>query len=324
MRYALQQFLRLLLVFFIVTFLVMVFIRMGLRDPAATLLGYPEGQAPPEDVVQVTEQYHLDDPIPVQWAYWVANGATGDFGFSETYDRSVGEQISDKIGITILLGVYAILLGVAIAIPFGVWSAYRRDGTVDKFGAVATFAIISMGSLVLAVLLRFLFAGGLSWLDWFDNTSEKIWPWDDPVGHAKAMTLPTLALGLPIAATLTRLLRADLALTLQSDFVMLAQAKGMSPRRVLVRHALRNSLIPVITAIGLQLGGILGGSVAVEQMFALNGMGFMFVDAVARRDFLVIQGAAALFVLLVVLVNFLVDMLYAVVDPRIKAARSLR
>jgi peptide/nickel transport system permease protein len=150
-----------------------------------------------------------------------------------------------------------------------------------------------------------------------------VYPWDDPVEHFKNFFLPTITLALPIAAVFTRLLRGDMVLTLQSDYIMLARAKGMSPRRILWRHALRGSLFSLLTAIGLQLGALLGGAVVVEQLFQLEGLGKLLTEAIQRADLLVIQACAAILVITVVVANFVVDLLYAVVDPRIRHARAL-
>jgi peptide/nickel transport system permease protein len=178
-----------------------------------------------------------------------------------------------------------------------------------------------MPNLVLGILLLFLFA--VRW-GWFPADSEKIWPWDDPWEHVRNMALPTITLALALAAVFTRLLRADMINTLQSDFITLARAKGMSPQRILWRHALRASLFSLVTSVALQLGALLGGAVVIETIFSLPGLGDLLVQGTQRSDLLVVQACAALFALVVVFVNFVVDLVYALIDPRIRHARALR
>ena len=157
----------------------------------------------------------------------------------------------------------------------------------------------------------------------FRSTGEKIWPWDDPVEHFHNFALPVLALALPVGAVFSRLLRGDMVRTLQADFITLASAKGVSTRRILWRHALRNSLFSLLTSIGLQLSGIVGGAIVVEQLFAMKGMGTLLVASILSKDLFVVQALAAIIVTVVVVVNLAVDLSYAVVDPRIRQMRSL-
>jgi peptide/nickel transport system permease protein len=317
-RYALQRLLQFLIVFVVVTFLVMVALRMGARDAARDLAG--GASATEEQVELVREQYHLDESYPVQFVYWLKNLVTFDLGRSPVLGAEVSTVIAQRAPVTLMLGFYSIAFGLAVALPIAVLSAYRRDGWFDKVGGWLSFGFVSMPNLVLAVLLGFLFA---TTLGWFPFDSEKIWPWDDPVEHFKNMILPVLSLGLGIAAVFTRLLRADMIATLQSDFITLARAKGLPPSRILWRHALRSSLFSILTSVALQLGAVLGGAVAIETVFSLPGMGDLLVQAVQRNDLLIVQACAALFALTVVFVNFLVDLLYGVVDPRIRHARAL-
>ncbi len=318
MRYALQRLAQFLIVFFIVTFLVMVAIRAGRENVAAEMLGGIG--ATPERVEAVTEQYKLDASYPVQYAYWLKNLVTLDLGRSELFSAEVSELIKQRAPMTLLLGLYSITLALVLAVPLGVLSAYRRDGWFDKAGSALSFGFVSLPNLVLGILLLFLFA--VHW-GWFPADSEKIWPWDEPWEHFRNMALPTLTLALGLAAVFTRVLRADMINTLQSDFITLARAKGMSPSRILWRHALRASLFSLVTIAALQLGAILGGALVIETIFSLPGMGDLLVIGIQRNDLLVVQACAALFALAVVFVNFIVDLLYAVIDPRIRHARAL-
>jgi peptide/nickel transport system permease protein len=316
-RYALQRFSQFLIVFLIVTFLVMVAIRAGRDNVAVEMTG---GFATPERVAEITEQYKLDESYAVQYVYWLKNLLTLDLGRSELFSADVSDLIKQRAPMTLFLGLYSIVLALVIAVPLGVLSAYRRDGWFDKTGSTLSFAFVSLPNLVLGILLLFLFA--VRW-GWFPADSEKIWPWDQPWEHIRNMALPTLTLALGLAAVFSRVLRADMINTLQSDFITLARAKGMSPQRILWRHALRASLFSLMTIAALQLGAILGGALVIETIFSLPGMGDLLVLSIQRNDLLVVQACAALFALAVVFANFVVDLLYAVVDPRIRHARAL-
>ena len=158
---------------------------------------------------------------------------------------------------------------------------------------------------------------------WFPRIGDKIYPWDDPWEHFRNFFLPVVILTLPLAAVWTRLLRADMSLTLQADFITLASAKGMPPRRVLWRHGLPNSLFSLLTSIGLQVGGLVAGAIVVEQIFAMKGMGSLLISSILSKDLFVVQAIVAIIVVVVVVVNLIIDMLYAVIDPRIRQMRAL-
>ncbi len=212
------------------------------------------------------------------------------------------------------------MFGVLIAVPFAVYGAYRRDQMFDKASTGATFLVVSVPTIVIAVFVSYLF---VTKLGWFPRIGDKIYPWDDLGEHFRNFFLPTLVLTLPIAAVLTRILRSDMVLTLQSDFISLARAKGMSPRRILWRHALRNSLFSVLTVIGFQVGVLIGGAVVAESFFDLDGMGSMLVVAVLSSDLFTVQAVVAILVITVVLINLVIDLMYSVIDPRIRVARQL-
>lgn len=320
MRYLAQRLLRFLVVFFIVTFGLMLLMRLGMNkpgDPARTMLG---GTVSQQQIDDVTQRYHLDAPIIVQYGYWLKGMVTLDMGVSVQQNLAVSTYIGGRIVVTLFLGLYSLALGVLVAIPVAVFQAYRRDSVRDKALSIGSFVFVAIPPVVMGVLLILLFVRTLGW---FPRTGEKIWPWDDPVEHFHNFALPVLALSLPVGAVFSRLLRGDMVRTLQSDFITLASAKGVSTRRILWRHALRNSLFSLLTSIGLQLSGIVGGAIVVEQLFAMKGMGTLLVASILSKDLFVVQALAAIIVTVVVLVNLLVDLSYAVVDPRIRQMRSL-
>lgn len=318
MRYFLQRLLQLVVVFLIVTFAAMVAIQGASRDPARDLAGPLNSNE--ARVEQIRKLYHLDRAYPIRYGYWLKNVVTLDLGTSPTLGLPVRTIIGQRAPITLLLGLYSIIFALLIAVPVAVYAAYRRDGPFDRIVSGLTFATVSLPNIILAVLLGYFFA--TKWRI-FPYAASKVWPWDDFTEHLRNVALPTFVLGIGLAAIFIRLLRADLVNTLQSDFIVMARAKGLSPARILWRHALRSSLFSIMTSVALQFGGILGGAVVVEQIYALPGMGLLLFQAVQQKDLLVVQACAALFALAVVIINFIVDMMYAVVDPRIRHARAL-
>jgi peptide/nickel transport system permease protein len=332
LRYFLQRLSQFLIVFVIVTFGVMVLIRLGLNapgDPARTLLGSAVSQ---DRIDAATQKYRLDRNYFVQYWFWMKGMLTGDMGFSEPNQQTVARLLKGRAWTTILLGVYATVFALVIAVPLAVRQAYKRDATFDKIGSGLSFLFVSVPAIVLSPLLTLALIIKHQWTigdyvisigGWFPRVGTKVYPWQDLGAHIKNFFVPTLVLTLPLAAVFTRLLRGDMIQTLQADFVTLASAKGVSPRRVLWVHALRNSLFSLITSVGTQLGGIVGGAIIVEQFFDLDGLGNLLAASILRKDLFVVQSTAAILVAIVVLINLSVDLLYAVIDPRIRHARAL-
>jgi peptide/nickel transport system permease protein len=322
MRYAVQRLTRFVIVFFIVTFGVMVLLRLGLDrpgDPARTMLG---GFPTAEQIATTTEKYHLDENYFVQYFHWLRLILLeGDFGISASNNVAVSSLISRRIVTTLLLGVYALTLALLIATPLAVHQAARRDRLFDRTASIASFVFISVPAIVIAVVLKLLFVE--RWAI-FPRIAERIYPWDDLGAHVRNFTLPALTLALPAAAVLTRLLRADLVLALQSDFVYLAKAKGLSSRRIMWRHALPNAMFTLLSSVGLQVAAIVGGAVVVETFFDLDGLGSLLVSSVLSSDLFTVQAIVAILVVAVVITNLFVDLLYGAIDPRVRLATELR
>jgi peptide/nickel transport system permease protein len=268
----------------------------------------------------VNAKYHLNGNIFEQYFFWLGKMFQGDFGISVQQNTTVAKYMQGRVLVTFFLGVYSILWAMIIAIPLAVYQAYKRDTRFDRAGNFMSFLFVSLPALVLAPFIIYLF---VSKLGWFDRISEKIMPWDDLGAHFKNFLLPVVVLTLPLAAVFARLLRADMVQTLQSDFITLASAKGVPPGRVLWTHALRNSLFSLLTSVGVQLGGIVGGALVVEQYFAMKGMGALLLVSILSKDLFVVQSVTAIVVAVVSLANLLIDLLYAVIDPRIRHARAL-
>ncbi len=321
-RYVLQRLTQFLIVFFVVTFGVMVFLRLGLDapgDPARTMLGgYPD-----QALIDATNaKYHLTSNYFVQYFYWLKGLLIDqDLGYSVSNSMAVSSLIGRRLGVTMLLGFYALALALVLAVPLAVAQAYWRDRPFDKMSSFMSFVFVSVPAIVTAVFLKLLFVE-----QWhlFPRIADKVYPWQDPLEHVRNFALPVLTLSLPAAAVFSRLLRAEMAMTLQSDFIGLARAKGMSPRRILWRHALRNSVFSLVTSVGVQVGVVLGGAVVAETFFDLDGMGLLLITAVLSNDLFTVQSITAILVITVVVANLLVDLLYSFIDPRVRLASALR
>jgi peptide/nickel transport system permease protein len=320
MRYLGQRLIQFVLVFVVVTFGVMAATRLGSTDPARDLAGGAVSEA---QIAQVEEDYpYLDEPLVVQYGYWLKDIFTGDWGRSYVASQSVVDMFEQRLPTTVFIVLWSIVLGLLIAVPVGVYSAYRRDGPFDRVSSVGSFALISTPGVVVAVLVLYLI---VTRVDFFPSVgrSQYVAPWDDPVGHFQNFFIPALVLGLGLGAVWSRLLRADMIQSLQGDSVMMARAKGLSPRRVLWVHALRMSILVLMTSVALQMSALIGGTVLIETFFGPKGLGERLLFAFQQNDLLVIQAIVAMLVVVVVVANFAVDLLYSVVDPRIRLARSI-
>jgi peptide/nickel transport system permease protein len=256
----------------------------------------------------------LDRPIHVQYLRWMGGVVRGDLGRSIRNNEPVIESVGRRIRPSLELALLAMLIALVVAFPLGMLSAARRNTMVD--GAGTTFALfgICMPNFLIALLLIFLFGVSLRWLPVSGYTD----PLDDPVNGLRSLALPAVTLGLALAAVITRTLRSSLLEALSEDYVRTARAKGVAERRSLSRHALTTGLSPVVTVLGLQLGGLIGGAVVTEYVFALPGVGRLVVDAVFARDYPLVQGVVLLIAIGFIASNLLVDVIYGWLDPRIR------
>src|SRR3712207_2323410 len=285
-------------------------------DPALLILGAEN--ATPEAIAAVRADLGLDDPLPVRYLAWVGDALTGDFGRSYRTSESVSSAIADRLPVTAEIGVLAILIALAIAIPVGILSAYRAGTRTDKLISSTSFGLLAVPNFMVAIILILVFAvwlGVLPATGWVNFT-------DNPVQNLRSALLPALSLAIAEMAVYTRLLRTDMIASLQQDFVTMARVKGVSNRRILFRHALRPSSFSLMTVVGVQVGAIISGSVIVETLFALPGVGRLLFDSVVQRDLLMVQGVALVIAVSYVVVNFTVDILYSFLDPRISHGRS--
>lgn len=281
-------------------------------DPAVTILG-PQG-ADPEAVAAIRAEMKLDRPLYEQYASWLGNAVTGDLGRSRIRNQDVSAAIFERLPVTLEIGGLALFLALLLAIPFGIFSAYRSNTAPDKVITTGTFGLLAVPTFVMALLLIYLFAVELDVLPSSGWTRFS----EDPAENLKTAILPALSLALAEFAVYSRLLRTDMIATLQQDFITMAKAKGMPTWRILLRHALRPSSFSLLTVVGLQVGGLIGGSVIIEQIFALPGIGRLLYDSITQRDLIMVQGVVLFLAVSYVVVNFLVDLLYSVLDPRIR------
>jgi len=309
--YILRRLIMLVPVLLVVGIVVFALVHLTPGDPAAVILGQ---NATAEQIEQLRDQLGLNDPLPVQFVRWFGGVLQLDFGDSIFLGRPVTQAIFERAQPTLLLTFYALMIQISIGFPAGVIAAVNRDSILDRALMVLSISGAAVPTFFLGILLILFFAVRLHWLPsgGFVSITE------DPIGHFKRMILPAFALGFSSAGLLARLVRSSMLDVLREDHVRTAFAKGLPQRVVVVRHALRNALIPAVTVIGYSLGGLLGGAVVTETVFTIPGMGRLVVQSIGRRDYPLIQGAVMTIAGIYVLVNLLVDIVYVFLDPRIR------
>jgi peptide/nickel transport system permease protein len=262
------------------------------------------------------EDLGLNDPVYVQYGKWLGDFVTGDFGsfYRQGNVTPVLDRVKDTAPKSLQLMIYAQLIALVLAIPLGILTARRAGSIVDKTTNTVAFALLSTPNFVLGLVLAYIVGVELRWLP----PQGYVHPTENLVDHIRSMVLPSFSLAIGLVATYMRLLRTDLVATLQQDFVLMAKSKGISERRVLWRHALRPSSITLITAAGLNIGALIGGALVIEIIFNIDGMGRLLFEAIGERQIVAVQSLVAIVATGYVLVNFLVDIAYAVVDPRIR------
>lgn len=261
---------------------------------------------------EIEEGLNIDDPLPIRYAKWAGDAVTGDFGQSYVRGRPVWDLMQEPLKRTLALVLYAQLIAVALAVPAGIVAAWRANTWIDRGVSTTAIGLLAVPNYVLAILLVFLFA---STFEVFPGIVDS----DLSVFDFKSYLMPSLALALPQVAVYMRLLRTDMIATLQEDYIGMAKAKGLRTSSILFRHALRPSSLSMVTSVGLSTGALIGGTVIIEQIFAMPGMGTLIVRAIFQDDIFVIQAVVAVVAFGFVVINFLVDLLYALLDPRIRS-----
>jgi peptide/nickel transport system permease protein len=274
----------------------------------------PDNLDNPKAVAAVRHDLRLDDPLPVRYVAWLGHAARGDLGKSYITRQEVTDAIRERLPVTLEIMTLSMVMALVISIPLGIVTAYWSGGWLDRSVTGATFGMLAIPSFMMALLLIYLFAVRLGW---FPATG---WTYltDDVGDNLRSAFMPALSLALVNVAIFTRLLRTDMIATLQEDHVLLARSKGLPTWRILTRHALRPSSFSLLTVSGLAIGNLLGGAVIVEQLFALPGIGRLLFDAIFRRDLMVVQGVVLVITVGFVVANGVVDVLYSVLDPRIR------
>ena len=324
MRYVAQRLVLLVGVLFVVTFLTFLLVRVLPGDPVLSVTGIPEALADDpeyaERIADARADLNLDDPLPVAYAQWMGDllPPDVDLGYSYVRNTPVEDLLGTALPRTGLLMLYSIVLSLLLAIPLGVLAAYRAGGIVDRIISTTAFGFIAVPNFVVAIVLIYIFAINLDWLPGSGVTD----PGEGLLDHWRSYLLPVLSLAAGQTAVFARLLRTDMVTTLQEDYIGMAKAKGMPVRTILFRHALRPSSFTLLTVVGLTVGQLIGGTVIIEVIFNINGMGSQIAGGVLRSDYILVQSGVVMIAAGFVLINFVVDVLYGFLDPRVRHARA--
>ncbi|MGB5863597.1 MAG: ABC transporter permease [Sulfitobacter sp.] len=312
--YTLKRLLSLIISLAIASLVVFAVIEVAPGDPASFMLGI---NAQPETLAALRAELGLDVPKVERYFIWVGGMLTGDFGMSYTYRTPVADMVAQRLWVSLPLALYALTLSTLIAFPAGIYAAARRGRAGDIGVMGATQLGVAIPNFWFAMMLVLLFSIKLQWF-----SAGGFAGWDEGIFTAlRSLTLPAVALALPQAAILARVMRSSLLDVLGEDFMRTARAKGLTARQALWRHGLRNAMIPVLTIIGLQFSFLLAGGIIIEQVFYLPGLGRLIFQSISARDLIVVESVTMLLVFAVIFVNFCVDLAYAAVDPRLRARR---
>ncbi|MEA2515370.1 MAG: peptide/nickel transport system permease protein [Thermomicrobiales bacterium] len=314
-NYLLRRLLQGVPVLFLITAIVFMVVYFIPGDAAMVVLGQ---SATPERLEAMRHRMGLDESLPIRYGLWLKQIAQGDLGQSLVYQLSVWTLIGRAFPITLYLTLFSLLIAVAIALPAGMLAALKRNSWIDLVATTWAFLGVSIPGFWLGIMLLIVFGVKLQWVP----LSGYVSPFDDVGASLKTMILPSFTLGVFLSGPLTRYLRSSMLQTMSQEFVLVARAKGLAERKVIARHILRNSLIPFVTVIGVQLGYLIGGAVVIENVFALPGVGDLAVSAIGNRDYPVIQGVVLVVAAGFVLINIVIDVLYAILDPRIRVGRG--
>lgn len=283
-------------------------------DPVLAMAGE---ERDPEVIALLREKYRLNDPVPMQYLYWVGDVLRGDLGMSLKTGQPVLTLIAQKLPVTIQLAIMSMIFAFAIGVPAGILSAVKKGTWIDYTANVVALSGLSVPNFWLGIMMILLVSVNLGWLPASGYES----PWVDPVRSFQTMVMPAFVLGTGLAAALMRHTRSSMLGVLQSDYVRTARAKGLAERVVVLRHAFRNAVLPVVTLSALLFGELLAGAVLTEQIFTIPGFGKLIVDAVFNRDYAVVQGVVLCTAVGFILMNLIADVLYVLLNPRLRTAQ---
>lgn len=309
-KYVLKRLVEGVPVFLFVTIIIFSLMRLAGGDPARIMLG---PRATPETISALRQKWGLEEPLYLQYLIWLKNLFLLDLGTDFSSGRPVMDLIVQRFPVTVTLSFFAMVVSLSIAIPAGIVSAINQNTPTDYAAVIFALIGVSMPNFWLGLMLIILFGLHVGWLPTHGYQSML----EDPVGGVRHIILPAIALGTALAAVVTRMLRSSMLEVMSENYIRTARAKGMSERTIIYKHALRNALIPTVTVVGLQIGYLMNGSILVESVFAIPGMGRLLVEAVFQRNFPVIQGVIVVVAIVFIIVNIVVDVIYTYLDPKI-------
>ena len=318
MRAALRRVIQLVVVLLCVSFFSFGLLSLAPGDPVVAIVGF----ASPKQLNAIRHQLHFDRPFLVQYWQWLSGLFHGNLGnqyFGPTGVGKVSTALGQSLPVSLQLMAYATILTIIIAIPLGVLAAYKSGSVIDRIINMTAFGSIALPDFALALVLSYWVGVKLHWLP----SQGYIHPTASFTGFIRSLTLPALSLAVGQIAAYMRLLRSDMIATLQEDFILMAKAKGITNRRILWRHALRPSSLTLLTVAGLNVGALIGGTVVIEIIFGLPGMGTLLFEAIGERQFVMLQSLVVVIAVGYVVVNILIDTLYSILDPRLRHARAI-
>ncbi|MBA3868307.1 MAG: ABC transporter permease [Anaerolineae bacterium] len=297
-----------------VSILIFLAIRLVPGDAVTATLGTEAGMLSPEQRESLRSYYGLDRPVAEQYFYWVGQALHGNLGLSIRQGKPVLDLIVDRFPLTLELAILAIAIALAVGIPLGLISAIRHNTIIDLIARLFALIGLSMPSFLVGTLIIFVLSVGFHVLP---NSGDYVSFAEDPSRNLQQLFFPAITLGFAFSASVMRMTRSSMLEVLSEDYIRTARSKGLPENRVIIRHALWNALIPVVTLIGIEMGYLLGGTFIVEQLFALPGLGRLLVNAISQREYALVQGSVLFIALNFVIINLIVDLIYSVIDPRI-------
>jgi peptide/nickel transport system permease protein len=317
MRWLVQRLLSLVAVLFLVSFGTFALLSLLPGDVALSVAG---PSATPEQLAIVRQDLNLDEPIVMRYVDWLGNVVRGDLGVSYRTGEVVSVALRQRLPVSLELIFLTQVIAAAIAIPAGLWSGSKENRFSDRAVSAGAFGLVAMPQFVMGLVLITVFG---VWLGWF-SIADYVPLSESVLGNLRSMVLPAFTLALPLTGIYIRILRADVVVTMQANHVAMAQASGLPMRRILTHHVLRSSSLTLLTVIGLNMGALLGGTIIVERLFSLPGLGRLLFDSILTRDFVMVQGCVLVIAVMYVVVNLIVDVLLRVLDPRLRVGAEVR